>query len=108
MKVFVPLSTQLLPWRSAVVVMPRTAEPAPGSVRQNAARAGILASLFGLQKRGRYFFFCSGVAIVDRPFAARDEAERCTYMPASPQQSSSEMTAAVILSVTPIPPYSEG
>ena len=45
MKHFDPLMTYLSPFRTAVVFMPDTSEPASGSVRQNEASFGSSVSL---------------------------------------------------------------
>ena len=48
MNCLVPLSTQRLPWRLALVLIAAASEPAPGSVRQK--QASISPAAIGLQK----------------------------------------------------------
>src|ERR671920_2647104 len=98
MKHFAPLRMYLSPWRTAVVFMPDTSEPASGSVRQNEASLGPSVSI------PRYFFFVSSepprtIGAVARPLHISD-----VPMPEQPQPISSSMMQPVRKS-SPGPPY---
>ncbi len=61
-QIFSPVRIQSSPSRTAWVFTEAASEPAPASVRQNAAMSSPLASL------GRYLAFCSSVPMRMRPF----------------------------------------
>src|ERR671926_563687 len=101
MKHFEPLRMYLSPWRTAVVRMPDTSEPASGSVRQNDASLGSSVSI------PRYFFLVSSeppstIGAVARPLHISD-----VPMPEQPQPISSSMMQPLRKS-SPGPPYSSG
>src|SRR3954453_12165761 len=101
MKHFEPFRTYLSPWRTAVVRMPETSEPASGSVRQNEASFGASVSI------PRYFCLVSSeppstIGAVARPLHISD-----VPMPLPPQPISSSMRQPVRKS-RPGPPYSSG
>src|ERR671912_522428 len=101
MKHFEPLRMYLSPWRTAVVFMPDTSEPASGSVRQNDASFGSSVSA------PRYFFLVSSeppiaIGAVARPLHMRD-----VPIPEHPPPTPSSMMQRVTYP-TPAPPYSSG
>ena len=78
MNIFEPLTTYSSPRRTAVVWMPDTSEPAPGSVRPKQPRIG--ASTSGPS----HCFFCSSVPAMRIGPAARPLARIEVPMPSSP------------------------
>src|SRR3954449_3322140 len=101
MKHFEPLRMYLSPWRTAVVRMPDTSEPASGSVRQNDASLGSSVSI------PRYFCLVSSEPPRTIGAVARPLHMRLVPMPEQPQPSSSSMRQPVRKS-RPGPPYSSG
>ena len=93
--------THLSPLRVAVVFIPETSEPAPGSVRQNDAYSG--ASV----RRPRYSRLSSSDAARMTGAVARPLQVSEVAMPEQPQDSSSSMMTPS-RKPRPGPPYSDG
>src|SRR5215217_1055661 len=101
MKHLEPLMTYLPPWRTAVVRMPETSEPASGSVRQNDASLKSSVSI------PRYCFLSSSEPASASGALARPLAPSEVPMPEQPQESSSSISAPSRYEA-PGPPYSSG
>src|SRR3954454_11279508 len=85
MKHLEPLMTYLSPFRTAVVRMPETSEPASGSVRQKEASLKSSVSI------PRYCFLSSSDAASATGALARPFAPSEVVMPEQPHESSSSM-----------------
>ena len=83
MNIFEPLITYSSPWRSAVVWMPETSEPAFGSVSANEQRSGSSSS------GGSHFCFCSSVPASRTGADPSAFATSETAIPEQPHESSS-------------------
>mmetsp|Transcript_52398 Transcript_52398/g.131702 ORF Transcript_52398/g.131702 Transcript_52398/m.131702 type:complete len:359 (+) Transcript_52398:260-1336(+) len=99
--ILLPLMIQWSPFFTAVVRMPATSEPAPGSVTQYAAMSGSSVM------RPRYFFFCSWLAARMTGASAKEFPSAAVWMPVHAYASSSEMMEPST-QPKPAPPYSSG
>src|ERR1700720_3795167 len=99
MKHLEPLRTYLSPWRTAVVRIPETSEPASGSVRQKEASLGASVSI------PRYLRLTSSdppiwIGVLARPLQPSE-----VWMPEQPHESSSSIKQPS-RKPAPAPPYS--
>ena len=101
MNIFEPLRTYSSPWRTAVVWIPETSEPAFGSVSANEQRIGSSSS------GGSHSRCCSSVPAISIGSAPRMLATIVVAIPEQPQQSSSPINTPS-KPPSPGPPSSSG
>src|ERR1700727_3740095 len=101
MKHFEPLMTHLSPWRTAVVFIAETSEPASGSVRQKDASSGAS------DRRPRYSFLSSSDPASEIGVVARPLQDSEVPIPEQPQAISSSLRTPSKVP-RPGPPYSAG